>query len=130
MLVLIVDDDAPARDALRFSLEAGGIEVQLAGGVDEAARLIAERNIDAVVTDLHMPLDGEQVLEHVFEARPGVPVIVVTGRDPQAAKRSSVGARAYAVLGKPFAPEKLVRLLREATKRPRAKRRPAKKPRR
>jgi two-component system C4-dicarboxylate transport response regulator DctD len=129
MLVLVVDDDAPARDALRYSLEAGGIEVYLAGGFDEAARAIGERNFDAVVTDLHMPRNGEQVLKHAGAVRPRIPVIVVTGRDPGAARRGSVGAGAYAVLGKPFAPEKLLTLLRKAVKGSPAPRRRSRKTR-
>ena len=115
MNVLVIDDDVAVRNSLRYSLEAEGIDVEVADGPEEAVRAITRSEYDAVVTDLAMVGDGEHVLERVHVLRPGTPVIIITG-DPSKAKRTSAVRNAYAILSKPFTPEGLIKLLRKATR--------------
>ncbi len=62
--VLIVDDDAGLRMALRDRFEFWGCEVTEAPGGEEAVAAAAKRAFDLVVLDLSMPgMDGFAVLE-------------------------------------------------------------------
>jgi two-component system LytT family response regulator len=103
--VVIVDDEEPARLALRADLEAIGgvsIEGECANGF-EAVRLIGEIKPDVVLLDVQMPkLDGFEVLELIG---PGIPVIFCTAYDQFALKAFEVHAVDY--LLKPYARERL-----------------------
>ena len=57
--VLVVDDDAQIRRALKTSLKARGYEVRSASNGETALSLLAEESVDFVVLDLGLPgIDG------------------------------------------------------------------------
>jgi CheY-like chemotaxis protein len=67
--LLLVDDDASVRGALRRSL-GEGCTLEVATGVDEAlARLQGGPRVDAVLCDLMMPAGGGQRLYETLRAR-------------------------------------------------------------
>src|SRR4026209_1874967 len=103
--VIIVDDEEPARMALRHALiEAGGVEIvaECANGFD-AVKAVGELKPDLVFLDVQMPkLDGFEVLELLTEP---VPVIFVTAYDTFALKAFEVHAVDY--LLKPFPQDRL-----------------------
>jgi DNA-binding NtrC family response regulator len=76
--VLLVDDDADARDLLEILLAREGFSVRTAGSVADA---LAAGPVDIVVTDLALP-DGSGV--DVATGLPGTPAIALTGRDERA----------------------------------------------
>jgi len=77
--VLVVDDESAQRSVLAGFLRKRGMEALQAGGVDEAIRLVNERTVDLVLTDLNMPgKDGLALLDGVRAINPEVPVIVMT----------------------------------------------------
>jgi len=63
-LALVVDDEAPARDALRGLLTQWGCEVLATSGGDEAIECTRQRRPDVVLCDLQLA-DGESGLEVV-----------------------------------------------------------------
>lgn len=79
--VLIADDNDDVRELLQEFLEDAGYLVRVAADGDEAlVRFLAEP-ADLVITDMRMPKrNGLQVLQAVREARPGTPVILLTGQ--------------------------------------------------
>jgi two-component system LytT family response regulator len=103
--VVIVDDEEPARLALRQDLAAiGDIDVvaECANGFD-AVRAVTEHKPDVLLLDVQMPkLDGFEVLELVGRE---VPVIFVTAYDEFAIRAFDVHAVDY--LLKPFTRERL-----------------------
>jgi two-component system LytT family response regulator len=103
--VVIVDDEEPARLAVRQHLETiGGAAVvaECANGF-EAIKAVAELKPDVLLLDVQMPkLDGFEVLEVVGK---DVPVVFVTAYDEFALRAFEVHAVDY--LLKPFAPERL-----------------------
>jgi two-component system LytT family response regulator len=103
--VVFVDDEGPARLAIRQDLEAiGGIEIvaECTNGF-EAVKAVADLRPDLLLLDIQMPkLDGFEVLELVGGA---VPVIFVTAYDEYALRAFEVHAVDY--LLKPFARERL-----------------------
>jgi signal transduction histidine kinase/CheY-like chemotaxis protein len=79
--VLVVDDEATARDLLRRTLLNQGFAVTTASSGEEGLRLARELLPDAITLDVMMPgLDGWAVLRELKAdpATAGIPVIVVT----------------------------------------------------
>jgi two-component system LytT family response regulator len=103
--VVIVDDEEPARLALRQDLGAmHDIEIvaECANGF-EAVKAVTELKPDLVFLDVQMPkLDGFDVIELIGA---DIPVIFVTAYDEFALKAFEVHAVDY--LLKPFSPERL-----------------------
>jgi len=113
--VVIVDDEEPARMAVRQDLDAvGGVEIvgECANGF-EAIKAVTELKPDLIILDVQMPkLDGFEVLEVIGR---DVPVIFITAYDEFALKAFDVHAVDY--LLKPCSVERL----REAVTRARAR---------
>ena len=73
--VLVVDDDAVVRDLLvRLYLDSGYSVVGVSSA-EEAIGLLAERNVDCVITDINLPaMSGTGLIAHIQENCPDVPV--------------------------------------------------------
>jgi two-component system response regulator HydG len=77
--VLVVDDEASARNGYERLLKQAGYVVDLAEEGNNALQVAAEHPPDVVITDVKMPgMDGMQLLEKLREQDPDLPVIVVT----------------------------------------------------
>jgi two-component system, LytTR family, response regulator len=113
--VVIVDDEEPARLALRQdlgALEDVEIVAECANGF-EAVKVVAELRPDLLLLDVQMPkLDGFEVLELIGR---DVPVVFVTAYDEFAIKAFDVHAVDY--LLKPVAPARLASALERARAR-------------
>lgn len=95
--VLVVDDDARAREAVARLLEAEGYDASVAGDGEEATGLVASWQPDLVLTDLNMPrLDGRGLVERLRQQAPGTPVIVLSaGAGGAAGLVESLGAAGF-----------------------------------
>jgi len=114
--VLVVDDDPTSRDLLRHVLERAGHEVLEAGDGDEASCLIEQ--VHLLVLDLVMPnRDGWSLLQAVRSARPGLPVVIVSGLEETAddVRGLELGADDYLV--KPVHPSLLAARIGAALRR-------------
>jgi len=111
--ILVVDDDATARDLLRRTLEREGFRVALATNGREALEMARKLRPTAVTLDVMMPgLDGWTVLAQL-KADPetcDIPVIMVTMLEDRSLAYS-LGANDY--LTKPIDRERLVSILRK-----------------
>jgi DNA-binding NtrC family response regulator len=93
--VLVVDDEPAIRLLCRVNLELAGYEVREAATLADARRQLD--GVSVVLLDMHVGAErGETLLAELQEH--GIPVAVVTG----STELESAGARADAVLGKPF----------------------------
>ena len=108
--ILLVEDDAPQREALVLLLESEGYHVVEAGhGREALAHLRTEETISLILLDLMMPvMDGwqfraEQVRDPGLAA---IPVIVISGAGSVAAKALAQGAAGY--LRKPIDVDRLL----------------------
>jgi DNA-binding response OmpR family regulator len=105
--LLIVEDEADARELLRVYFEAKGYEIVMASDGVEALERFKESEPDVVLLDIMLPrLDGWSVLEAI-RAKSRVPVIFVTARDSteDVIKGLSLGGDDY--IAKPFEPREL-----------------------
>ena len=83
-VVLVVEDDAVTRDALRKVLLAEGCDVEVAADGEKAVGFLAQRSYDAIVLDIVLPkMSGTDVMEYIASTRPETlaSIIVVTGLD-------------------------------------------------
>lgn len=77
--VLLVDDEPAMRTALRANFLRHGWQVEIAEGVQAAARLIEHREFDLVITDVRMKDgDGFEVMNLVRQVAPQTAVILLT----------------------------------------------------
>jgi two-component system, OmpR family, response regulator MprA len=120
MTILVVDDEAAVRDALRRALELEGYEVELAtDGLDALTRLEDDGpEPDAVVLDILMPeLDGLEVCRRLRRAGRRLPVLMLTARAEVSDRVEGLDAGADDYLVKPFALEELLARLRALLRR-------------
>lgn len=80
--LLLVDDDDFVRSALSRALNrTGGFTVIPAEHGKRALELLATEHVDAILTDLQMPvMDGLTLLAELFEKETRLPVAVMTGQ--------------------------------------------------
>jgi diguanylate cyclase (GGDEF)-like protein len=106
--ILIVDDDALARQLYGDCLADAGHEVVKVENSIEAAAMLDKSSFDVVVTDLVLPgSDGLSVLADAKRRDPGIEVILITAVDrvDPAVHAMKSGAADYLV--KPVSPEAL-----------------------
>jgi len=106
--VLIVDDEAGIRTALRVNFSRNGWDVETANGVEEATRLLENKEFQLVVSDMRMADgDGLEVMRSARNNSPGTAVILLTafGSVPDAVEAMRSGAFDY--LPKPISFEQL-----------------------
>lgn len=79
--ILAVDDEPSMLRLLEISLRQAGYQPLTAKDGREALEVIRTRNVDCVVTDLHMPrMDGLQLLKEIRQTETALPVIIVTAQ--------------------------------------------------
>src|SRR5438552_3294290 len=117
--VLVIDDDATARDLIADHLKAEGFSVKTAAGGLEGLKLAKELRPIAITLDVMMPdLDGWSVLAALRQdpELADIPVVVVTARDLDAKDRERLNSGVQSVLVKEtFRPAELVERIRRLT---------------
>ncbi len=112
---LIVDDESPARDELRFLLDRidGLVVVGEATTAEEAQVLLTSLDYDLVLLDIHMPGMGGLELARVLQGEERAPaVIFVTAYADHAVEAFDLEASDYLV--KPISQERLQRAVQRA----------------
>lgn len=78
--VLVVDDEASVREALKVALEVKGYEVVLARDGREALRIIRQEQFDLIFLDILLPrLGGASVLKAIKRWDAEATVVLITG---------------------------------------------------
>ena len=92
--VLAVDDDRDFLDLLAEGFESHGHVVVACETVGDAIEKLGESGVfDVILTDLGLGDEGGlALLERLGQARPGVPVVVVTGHREAEAAALALGA--------------------------------------
>ena len=110
--VLVVEDDATLRAALRDTLQIGGYQV-LAAADGRAALSELERGpVDLVISDVQMDrMDGQQLLRAVRSRRPELPFVMITAHGSVEDAVAAMRAGATDYLLKPFEAEVLLELM-------------------
>jgi len=116
-LVLLVDDDRDLLTLLAGALRRQGFEVAVAVDAVGAVTMAVKQRPQAVVLDIDLPGgDGTTVMRrlHSMPQLAGVPVLMLSGREPAKYREAALKAGAVAYLSKPVDAEELVAALRRA----------------
>ncbi len=101
--VLIVDDQRAIREELAFALAYDGFVAHEAQDGEAGLQAAADPAIAAVLLDIKMPgLDGLEVLTRLHQARPDLPVIMISGHGDIDTAVLAVKRGAFDFLKKPF----------------------------
>jgi CheY-like chemotaxis protein len=115
--ILIVDDDQDIRQLLGHRLKGHGYETVFAGDAISAVNQARKEEPDLILLDLSLPAgDGYLVMERLraMPALEGIPVIVVSARDPISEQERLVQAGADAFFRKPIDHESLLTAIARA----------------
>jgi two-component system response regulator VicR len=107
--ILVVDDEQPIADIIKFNLEKEGYQVVCAFDGEEAVRLAFDENPDLILLDLMLPVkDGMDVCREVRAAGLNVPIIMLTARDSEIDKVLGLEMGADDYVTKPFSTREIL----------------------
>lgn len=113
--ILVVDDNARARQSIADVLGAIGHDVQAVGGAAEALKTLANEIFDVVVTDLQMPgMNGLELMRALTERRIDAQVVMVTAFASVSTAVEAMRIGAFDYIEKPFDAEQLEKLVDRA----------------
>ncbi len=103
MRILVVEDEAALRDALKRDLTAAGFTVDLAADGEEGLYSGREYPVDLAIVDLGLPkLPGLDLIRTLRAERKAFPILVLTARDRWQDKVAGLDAGADDYVAKPF----------------------------
>ena len=112
-LILVIEDEPGIVDFLERGLRAQGFDVASATDGASGAAAALDQDVDLVVLDLMLPgKSGLDVLSTVREAKPGLPVIVLTALGEVEHRVAGLDAGAVDYLTKPFSLTELAARIR------------------
>lgn len=111
--VLVVDDDRLVIWIMEECVREAGCRALLAASAVEALEILnANAQIRLLVTDIRMPqIDGNELIRQARELRPGLEIVIVTGRADDA-----VFGDEYPLIKKPFFPQQLTDVISDVIK--------------
>lgn len=114
-LVLAVDDEPPILSSLARLLAFEDVDVEVAGGAEEALAALRRREVAVVVTDQHMPgILGVELLCLVRELSPATSRVLLSGHIDVELLRSAVnGGEVYRFVAKPWDDDELLVAVRQ-----------------
>ena len=116
--ILVVDDDASTRRALRVTLSGMGFTVLEAARGEEALSLVRVSWFDAVLLDVDMPgMGGVETCRRIRHAIARLPILMLTVMDSEDDKVLALDAGADDYITKPFQLRELTARLRSAVRR-------------
>lgn len=106
--ILVVDDEKPISDIMKFNLTKEGYEVHVAADGEEALQKVDEVHPDLILLDLMLPkMDGLEVARQVRKNY-DMPIIMVTAKDSELDKVLGLELGADDYVTKPFSNRELV----------------------
>jgi two-component system NtrC family response regulator len=113
--ILVVDDEPNYLIVLSELLKEEGFEVMTAQRGEEGLKIVADTDLDLVITDMRMPgMDGLELLKEVKSYNKDLPVIMITAFGEVEKAVVAMKAGAYNYLVKPFNNEELLVNIRKA----------------
>ncbi len=101
--VLLVEDDTDIAEPLARALVREGYEVGTAHDGRIALEEVLDAPPDLIILDVGLPgMDGLEVCRHVRDARPNVPILMLTARDGELEQVAGLDAGADDYVTKPF----------------------------
>jgi two-component system, OmpR family, phosphate regulon response regulator PhoB len=118
--ILVVEDETPIREMIKFVLEQSGFEVMEAQDYDIAQDMVKEPYPDLILLDWMLPGgSGVQLAKKLkqHEHTREIPVIMLTARGEEDDKVRGLEAGADDYVTKPFSPKELVARIKAVIRR-------------
>ncbi|MET0610272.1 MAG: sigma-54 dependent transcriptional regulator [Pseudomonas caspiana] len=113
--VIVVDDEAPIREAVEQWLTLSSFDVQVYSRAEDCLANLPEHFPGVILSDVRMPgMNGMELLSRLRAIDADLPVILLTGHGDVPMAVDAMREGAYDFLEKPFSPEVLLRNLRRA----------------
>ncbi|MSP20249.1 MAG: phosphate regulon transcriptional regulatory protein PhoB [Alphaproteobacteria bacterium] len=122
-MILVVEDEAPLAEVLRYNLEGEGFRVTVAPDGRSALEKLEEAPPDLVVLDWMLPEVSGLEICRTMRRRPalrGVPVIMLTAKGEESDRVRGLDAGADDYMAKPFSPKELIARVRAVLRRTKA----------
>jgi two-component system, NtrC family, nitrogen regulation response regulator NtrX len=114
--ILLIDDEAAIRSALKEILEYESYEVKEAEDGPSGIKWIEKEEFDLVFCDIKMPrMDGLEVLEKIKEKNSEIPVVMMTGHGTVETAVESLKKGAFDFIQKPLDLNRILVTVRNAT---------------
>lgn len=116
--ILVCDDEADIRSALRVYLSGDEYSIFEAENGEEALEIIEKENIHLLLMDIMMPvLDGITALAKLRENGNNIPVILLTSKSQDTDKILGLNAGADDYITKPFNPVEVIARIKSQLRR-------------
>lgn len=116
--ILIIDDEANIRRALKEILEYESFEIDEAQDGKAGLKLVESKEFDVVLCDIKMPkLDGMEFLDKVMAIRPELPVVMITGHGNEETAFEAAKRGAFDFIQKPVDLNRVLLTVRNAVDR-------------
>ncbi|MBI2381864.1 MAG: EAL domain-containing protein [Gammaproteobacteria bacterium] len=122
--LLIVDDEPHVQSAVKRALRNSGYRILTASGAAEGLKLLAQHEIQVILTDQRMPeMSGSEFLSRVKELYPDTIRLVLSGHTELATLTEAINRGAiYKFLTKPWSDEHLQEQVQDAFRQHAARR--------
>jgi len=118
--LLIVDDEPSVGDSLLSWFKEEGYEVEVARDAKTCLTKMAERQYDIYLVDIRMPgIDGLELQRRIKKVQPDATIIIMTAYASVESAVEALKQGAYDYITKPFDPDELAHLVRNAAERKR-----------
>ena len=115
--ILVVDDDPVIRNFISILLNKYEYSVVACENAEVALNKLQETKIDAVLTDIVMPVvSGTELLEKIRDADSDVPVILMTGYADLDIAVDAIKKGVFDFIIKPYKPEQIIHSVEKAVK--------------
>ena len=115
--ILIVDDEAAIRSALKEVLEYEGFSISEAPDGETALKMVMKESFDLIFCDIKMPkLDGLDFLSELKKEEINVPVVMITGHGTIDTAVEAIKRGAYDFIQKPLDLNRVLVSTRNANK--------------
>jgi len=113
--ILVVDDDAVARDLLVEALRKEGYQVEAVADGAQAIERGRQKRFDVVLTDIRMgSVGGIEVLREFKQLSPDTPIVLLTAFGSMEGAIEAIKQGAYDYLAKPFRKEEIKLVVRRS----------------
>ncbi len=101
--VMVVDDELMMRKLVEKVLTRDGFQVVLAEDGEDAIRVLSEKRVDIIISDIKMPrMNGFELLKSVKQLYPNISVIIMTAYGDTYSVKDALLLGADEYLTKPF----------------------------
>lgn len=118
--ILIVEDEKPIREMLRFALSASGNRISEAADTQEADQLLEKERPDLILLDWMLPgLSGVDYAKRLSsqDSSQDIPIIMLTARAEEESKINGLDAGVDDYITKPFSTRELLARIKAVLRR-------------